>query len=200
MKFIPKIFLFLLIFSLAFWLIRTADHGKLLLLDLQDLGGIPWLYSAICLIFSILAAFTIQKEWENWNHLVESIKGEADAIRELWLFSRHLSNDSKGNILECIKEYLSTIQGEWTIMEKGERSESEENILDALRDEIARLTEGKGRMKLAPLFNDIARNRNRRLYQSTIHIPHILKNTLIFADVFLIEKNPIVWMHTITVI
>jgi hypothetical protein len=197
MKFIPKIFLFLLIFSLAFWLMRTVDHGKLLLIDLQDLGGIPWLYSAICLIFSILAAFTIQKEWENWNHLVESIKGEADAIRELWLFSRHLSNDSKGNILECIKDYLSDIQGEWPIMGKGGRSESEENILDVLRNEIARLTEGKGRMKLVPLFNDIVRNRNRRLYQSAIHIPHILKNTLIFADILLIflslfigVKNP----------
>ena len=202
MKFIPKIFLFLLIFSLAFWLMRTVDHGKLLLIDLQDLGGIPWLYSAICLIFSILAAFTIQKEWENWNHLVESIKGEADAIRELWLFSRHLSNDSKGNILECIKDYLSDIQGEWPIMGKGGRSESEENILDVLRNEIARLTEGKGRMKLVPLFNDIVRNRNRRLYQSVIHIPHILKNTLIFADVLLIflsffigVKNP--WLDYI---
>jgi hypothetical protein len=197
MKFIPKIFLFLLIFSSAFWLMRTADHGKLLLLDLQDLGGIPWLYSAICLIFSILAAFTIQKEWENWNHLVESIKGEADAIRELWLFTRHLSNDLKGNILKCIKDYLSTIQGEWPAMEQGKRSEPEEIILDALRNEIASLTEGKGRMKFTPLFNDIARNRNRRLYQSAIHIPHILKNTLIFADVLLIflslfigVKNP----------
>ncbi len=198
MKFIPKIFLFLLIFSLAFWLIRTVDHGKLLLLDLQDLGGIPWLYSAIYLIFSILAAFTIQREWENWNHLVESIKGEADAIRELWLFPRHLSNDIQGNILKCIKNYLSTNQGEWPIMEQGKRSDPEEIILDALRNEIARLTEGKGRITpLFNLFNDIVRYRNRRLYQSTIHIPHILKNTLIFANVLLIllslfigVKNP----------
>lgn len=195
MKFIPKIILFSIIFSLVFWLMRTIDHGRILLLDLRDLGGIPWLYSAICLIFSILAAFTIQKEWENWNHLVESIKGEADAIRELWLFSRHLSNDIKENILKCIKDYLSTIQGEWPIMKQGKRSEPEEIILDVLRNEIARLTEGKGRM--APLFNDIVRNRNRRLYQSAIHIPHILKNTLIFADVLLIllslfigVKNP----------
>jgi hypothetical protein len=62
MKLLYKIFLFLLIFSLTFWLTRTADQGKLILIDLRDLGGIPWLYSSICLIFSILAAFTIQKE------------------------------------------------------------------------------------------------------------------------------------------
>jgi hypothetical protein len=53
------------------------------LIDLRDLGGIPWLYSAICLIFSILAAFTIQKEWENWNELVTAIKGEVGVVREL---------------------------------------------------------------------------------------------------------------------
>jgi hypothetical protein len=186
LKFIPKIILFLIIFSLVFWLMRTIDHGRILLLDLRDLGGIPWLYSAICLMFSILAAFTIQKEWENWNHLVESIKGEVDALRELWLLSRHLSNDIKENILKCIKDYLYTIQGEWPAMEQWKRRESEEKTLDALRNEIAGLTEETGRMQLVPLFNDLLRNRNRRLYQSVIHIPHILKNTLIFADVLLI--------------
>ncbi len=71
-------------------------------------------------------------------------------------------------------------------MEQGKRSEPEEIILDTLRNKIARLTEEKGRMKFAPLFYDIVKNRNRRLYQSAIHIPHILKNTLIFADVLLI--------------
>lgn len=83
MKPIFKILVFLLIFSLTFWLIRTANYGKLVLIDLRDLGGIPWLYSAICLIFSILAAFTIQKEWENWNELVTAIKGEVGVVREL---------------------------------------------------------------------------------------------------------------------
>lgn len=170
--------------------------------DLRDLGGIPWLYSAICLIFSILAAFTIQKEWENWNHLVESIKGEADALRELQLLSQHLSNDIRENILKCITDYLYTIQGEWPEMEQGKRSESEEKTLDALRNKIVGLTEETGRMQLIPLFNDLLRNRNRRLYQSVIHIPHILKNTLIFADVLLIflslfigVKNP--WLDYI---
>ena len=186
MKFIPKIILFFFIFSLVFWLMRTLDHGRMLLLDLRDLGGIPWLYSAICLIFSILAAFTIQKEWENWNHLVESITGEVDGIRELWLLSQHLSNDVKEKILECVKDYLYTIQGEWPALEQGKRSESEEKILDALRNEIAGLTEEKGRMQLVPIFYDLLRNRNRRFYQSVIHIPHVLKNTLIFADVLLI--------------
>jgi hypothetical protein len=31
---------------------RTIDHGRILLLDLRDLGSIPYLYSAICLIFA----------------------------------------------------------------------------------------------------------------------------------------------------
>lgn len=186
MKSITKIILFSIVFSLAYWLIRSIDHGKILRADLRDLGGIPWLYSAICLIFSILAAFTIQKEWEHWNELVESIKGELDALRELWLWSRYLSKGTEEKVLECIRNYLSLIQEEWTAMEQGKGSEASEKILSLLRSVIVRSTEETGKFSLLPLFNEVIRNRNRRLYQCGNHIPHILKNTLTFAGILFI--------------
>jgi hypothetical protein len=186
MKSITKIILFSIVFSLAYWLIRTIDHGKIIRVDIQDLGGIPWLYSAICLIFSILAAFTIQKEWEHWNELTEDIKGEANALRELWLWSRYYSKDAEEKVTGYLGDYLTLIQEEWSIIEQGKSSEEVEKILDSLRNTLVGLMEKTHRLPLLPLFNDLIRNRNRRIYQSGNHIPYILKNTLIFADVLLI--------------
>lgn len=199
MKPIYKIFLFLSIFSLTFWLIRTADKGKLLLIDLRDLGGIPWLYSAICLIFSILAAFTIQKEWENWNELAAAIRGEIDAIRELCLWSRHLSTEARKDVLDCLEDYLSVILAEWSVMRQGERSEACETICSALCKTITELKGKTVRFQLLHLFNELMQSRNKRFGQSLSHIPHVLKHTLIFADILLIflslfigVKNPFV--------
>jgi hypothetical protein len=197
MKFIPKLFLFLIVFSSTFWFIRTIDHGKIVRVDLLDLGGIPWLYSAISLIFSILAAFTIQKEWEQWNELVEATKEERNALRELWIWSNYLSRDDEQKIVGGIIKYLSVIQQEWPRLEQGESSEEGENILDSLRNTIMGLTEKTHRLPLLSLFNDLIKNRNKRIFQSGSRIPPILKNTLIFADLLVIilslfigVKNP----------
>ena len=197
MKFIPKLFLFFVVFSSAFWLLRTIDHGNILRVDLLDLGGIPWLYSAISLIFSILAAFTIQKEWEQWNELVEATQEERNALRELWIWSNYLSKDNEQKIVEGIIKYLSVILQEWPGLEQGESSEEGENRLDSLRNTIMGLTEKTHRLPLLSLFNDLIKNRNKRILQSGSRIPPILKNTLIFADLLVIilslfigVKNP----------
>ncbi len=197
MKFTLKLILFFFIFSSTFWLIRTFDHGRILKLDLLDLGGIPWLYSAISLIFSILAAFTIQKEWEHWNNLVEATKEERNTLREIWIWSNYLSKDNEQEIVSGIIKYLSFIQQEWPRLGQGESSEEGENRLDSLRNTIMGLTEKTHRLPLISLFNDLVTNRNKRIFQSGSRIPPILKNTLVFADFLMIilslfigVKNP----------
>jgi hypothetical protein len=197
MKFIPKLFLFLIIFSSTFWMFRTIDHGKILKVDLIDLGGIPWLYSAISLVFSILAAFTIQKEWDQWNDLVEATKEERNILRELWIWSNYLSRDNEQKIIAGILKYLSIIVQEWPRLGQGESSEEGETRLDYLRNTIMGLTEKTQRLPLLSLFNDLVKNRNKRIFQSGSRIPPILKNTLIFADFLMIilslligVKNP----------
>jgi hypothetical protein len=205
MKLIFKIFLFLLIFSSAFWLIRTLDHGKIISMDLQDLGGIPWLYSAICIIFSMLAAFTIQQEWENWNELTSAIRGEARTIRELWLWSCHVSPETRGTIVHGLENYLSVILTEWPSIGQTEKSGGGDRILEMLRKTIKGLGEETEKSQLLQLFNELIRNRNKKFDHSLSHIPHILKNTLIFTDILLIVlslfigvKNP--WIdYTFTV-
>ena len=86
MKLIGKFAAFLLAFSLlfAFLRINSKYEQALLMADLEDIGGIPWLYSAVCLIFSILAGFLIQSQWGHWNTLIGAVKGEVSTLHQLW--------------------------------------------------------------------------------------------------------------------
>jgi hypothetical protein len=43
-----------------------------------------------------------------------------------------------------------------------------------------------GKALLLPIFDDIIKSRNKRIFQSRSHIPKILKYILIFADVIMI--------------
>ncbi len=86
-RLIVKILVFGFLFSLTFFLLHAADFTRSLFReDLEDLGGIPWLYSAVCLIFSIVAGFVIQHEWDQWNDLLIAVKGEISTLRSLWLW------------------------------------------------------------------------------------------------------------------
>jgi len=180
-----KLLLFVLFFSSTFWLFRTIDKGKILFVGLSELSGLPWLYSSISLIFSILAAFTIQKEWEHWNELVEAINGEVNALEELLLRCRHVP-DCADNISAHIEQYLSHILQYWPTIKEGIRSEEGDRIVSLLRNDIMGAPTESAKVLLLPLFDDIVRSRNRRIFQSRSHIPKILKYTLVFADAIMI--------------
>jgi hypothetical protein len=107
-----KLFLFVIFFSSIFWIFRTIDRGKILFVNLSELSGLPWLYSSIGLIFSILAAFTIQKEWEHWNELVEAINGEVNGLGELLLRCLHVP-DCADNIVDHTEQYPLHILKYW---------------------------------------------------------------------------------------
>ncbi len=79
MKLIKRLIPFAVIFSLIFYFIRTStfyNEGILV----ANLGGVPWLYGAVSTLFSIIAAFVIQLEWEQWNALVDAVKSEVDGL------------------------------------------------------------------------------------------------------------------------
>lgn len=180
-----KLLLFVVSFSSIFWIFRTIDRGKILFVNLSELSGLPWLYSSIGLIFSILAAFTIQKEWEHWNELVEAINGEVNALEELLLRCRHVP-DCADNIVAHTEQYLSHILEYWPTIKEGIRSEEGDRIISLLRSDIMEAPTESGKVLLLSLFDDIVRSRNKRIFQSRSHIPKILKNTLVFADVIMI--------------
>ena len=201
-----RLLVFILFFSSIFWIFRTIDSGKILFVDLSEVSGLPWLYSSIGLIFSILAAFTIQKEWEHWNELTEAINGEVNALRELLLRCRHVPECSESIIVHTEQYLLHILEG-WPTIKAGIRSEEGERIVSLLRNDIVEISTGPGKVLLLPLLDDIISSRNKRIFQSRSHIPRILKNTLVFADIIMIVlslfvgvKNPLLdYIFTVSI-
>jgi hypothetical protein len=188
MNIFKKIIPFVIAFSALFYFVRTSDYynGTLLI---TDVAGVPWLYSTIGAIFSIIAAFTIQKEWDNWNKIVETVKSEVDSLEELWMWTDHLPAEIAKKSKELITEYLKVLIREWRQKsERGERSETAEKTLYSLRNttlEVAKIDS-----QLAPisfsLFSNLMRHRNDRLHLSVIHTPDVLRHTLIFSTSLLV--------------
>jgi len=176
-----KIIAFIIGFSALFAFMRASEPYVMLSLDL---GGIPWLYSTIGGLFSIIAAFSIQKEWENWNNLVEAEKNEIDSLEELWLWAEHLPINIRKKINELIREYLKVMIREgWQKSERGERSEDLEKILLELRQTIFTIPQSNHHLisNIFSLFSDLLGHRKDRLHFSTRHMPDILRYTLLFS-------------------
>jgi hypothetical protein len=183
MTLLHKVIAFIIGFSGLFYFVRTNElyNTKILL---ADLGGIPWLYSTIGMIFSIIAAFAIQKELENWNNLVEAVKSEIDAIEELWLWAEYLPNDVGKRIKESIEKYLEVVIREgWQKSERGERSEAAEEILLSLRDVLFASMKKDSVISAnsISLLGDLLRQRKNRIHFSARSMPDVLQFILIFA-------------------
>jgi len=188
MNILQKIITFIGGFSSLFYLVRTGDYYSSKIL-LADLGGIPILYSTIGMIFSIIAAFAIQKEWDNWNNLVEAVKDEVDSLEELWIWTGRLPQNVGKKIKPLIVEYLKVVIREgWQKSERGERSEAAEQTLSLLRNVLleAPQYDSQAVPNLFPLFGDLLKHRRDRSHFSARHMPGILRYTLMFATGLLI--------------
>lgn len=204
MNVLQKNIIFIALFSVAFHLIHLSDSYNTKIL-IADLGGIPWLYSCIGVLFSIIAAFAIQKEWDNWNSLVMAVKNELASLEELWLWADHFGTGIKEKTRTAIVAYLEAVILEgWEKSERGERSERTEEIIISLRNALAGLSGTNPELMPASLavFSDLLKHHKDRLHYSARHMPENLRYILIFSAglvVFLSlligVKN--VWLHYI---
>jgi len=200
MKTSIKIILFLLIFTLGFYLLRT--QGQYVYYNVEalvaDLGGLGWLHSTISVIFAILAAFVILSEVERWNSLVEAVKGEVGKLNELWLWSHHLPGNLKADFSNNIKQYLQTlIEEEWQGSENKQKSLKIGNILNSLHDNIYKiLKEAPDLMpEVFSTFSELIEYREKRIHYASFHLPKILKKTLIFSDILLVMLSLLIGVH-----
>ena len=183
MRLIRKTVTFALVFSVVFFVLHTADSTEMIIgADLDDLGGVPWLYSAVCLIFSILAGFIIQHEWDQWNGLVEAVNGEVSTLQHLWLWSQHVP-DLRTSMHEALRQYLTvTIQDEWGSDTQSE-SETAQKSLAMVWETVAALPPSSSLvMPATAIVGDLLRHREHRLHSGQRRMPPILKMTVGFAD------------------
>ena len=70
-------------------------------------------YSADGLIFGLIVAFVIQREWEIWTNLSESVRTEIDAVREMWKWSNYAEASLCEEAHKHLEKYLLLIVLEW---------------------------------------------------------------------------------------
>lgn len=188
-------------FSAIFYWIHISGHYNTRVV-LADLGGLPWLYSSLVTLFSIVAGFIIQKEWDNWNSLVDSVKGEADSLKELWLWSRYLPEEYKEKFNNGIQHYLEEmIRDGLNKGERGERSTAIEKSFETLQDAMFEMSKNYPHLTSTTFsfFTKLIEFRTSRIRHSYHHVPEALSKSLpfgtfliIFLSLFIGIKN--VWL------
>ncbi|MFA5714729.1 MAG: hypothetical protein WC998_03230 [Candidatus Paceibacterota bacterium] len=192
LSFSGKLTFFVISFSVFFYWFHELSgyyNNKILL---ADVGGLPWLYASMGTLFSILAGFIIQKEWENWNNLIDSVKGEVEELRELWLWSQHFPKEIKDSLRNYIIDYLNVmIENGLNIGEKGERSESIEKNISNIRNLIFNISQDHPQLigTTFIIFNKLIDKRNRRISSSSHHVPEAIKNTIFFSTILMISLS-----------
>lgn len=185
---IVKIIGLLIIFSGVFYFFRTSDYYNLKILS-SELSGIPWLYSSIGIIFSIIAAFAMQKNLDRWNNLNAAVKAEVGAVEELWLWSVHFPEEIKIKINKAIQTYLENIiKKGWMKSELGEKSKSVEQSLILFHDVLYDIA--KNYPRLLPtsfyIFSEILKHRAARLHFASHKMPTVLRGMIFFAMMLMI--------------
>ena len=199
MKFKLKILFFIAIFSLIFYALHVSDfYNKKIIL--ADLGGVPWLYASIGTLFSILVGFIIQKEWENWNSLVDAVSGEVNTLREMWLWSRYLPEEIGKVFHDSIKSYLEE-------MSENGLYKSESGVTSKrIEESIAKLNATMfGMFKNQPavatnafaFFTKLIEQRTQRIRFSSHHIPRSIKGIIFFATILMIGLSMFIGVKNI---
>lgn len=188
MNLIKRLIPFLIVFWTVFYFVRTNSLYNTRLL-LQNADGLPYLYSVVGTVFGLLAAFAIQKEWEEWNALSDAVRGEVDGLEKLYLWASNFPEKIRNDIHGDIKRYLSIIVKEgWQYSEKGEKSRELDDAIIRLNTSIYHLFDVAPQLMPTAfaLLSIVFNNRSARLQHSSEHTPPLLRNTLRFAAFLLI--------------
>ena len=199
MALIKKLIPFVIIFGTIFYFVRTSDLYSTRLL-LSNIDGIPYLYAVVGTIFGVLAAFAIQKEWDEWNALTDAVRGEVDGLEKLYLWSSNFPEKIKEKIHTNIKQYLSLMIREgWRYSEAGERDWEVDNAIADLNNSIYYLFDEAPQLMPTSfaLLSTVFNNRSARLQHSAEHMPPLLKNTLRFAAFLLIGLSMFIAIRNI---
>ncbi len=208
-KFFIKISLFFAGFAAIYYFFRTSDFYTVKILA-TDLGGAQWLYSLAGSIYGMMTAFVISKQWESWNGLSDSIKGEVDALDRLHRWANNFPVPVKERVQGRVIKYLNLMISEGLYLsESGIRSQAVEDALNQIEKSIFEMFDTNP--DLVPtsfsIFSDILKARTDRIKYSLHRVPDMLRFTLFFAALILIGlslfisgKNlPVSYMFTASV-
>ncbi|MGC9602199.1 MAG: hypothetical protein ABSE76_00430 [Minisyncoccia bacterium] len=182
---IRRVLFFLVPFSLAFWYIHELFES---VISRSTQNGLAGFYSVDGIIFGLILAFVIQREWETWTKLSESVRTEIDSVREMWKWSNYAEAPLCKEAHKHLESYLQLIIAEWNDGEEHMRSETVDAELDGLRGILVAMSSSVGSLAepLRNAFINLIQARNQRLNFSNEHMPVILKRIVFLTDILLI--------------
>lgn len=199
MHYRTKIALFLVVFITFFLIIRFAGEGFILKLTLNDLGGVPWLFSSIGLIFSILAGFLIQRLWENWEGLQQVVLDEIYTLDRILLSAELASAVHAQNIRDCISDYIQHIATyEWAQMSTSTIDAKAGKIIARIRVEFQNDDVPPEEKNIAlALISKVSRIRQSRLRLMARRMPYIIKHAFLLCTSMVIVLSLFVGVKSI---
>lgn len=194
-----KIWFFIIIYTIFFFSLRTSNYYNYHILT-TNLDSVPWLYSSIGLIFGVISAFIIQREWQHWSDLVDAVKGENSALLEMWVWSGRLPEALKSRMRNAIKNYISIVTKEG--LQKAEEEELSEELQEAVREMYVTASEvGESNQALFSVAFSFLQNimsyREKRIRYSSSHIPKILLNTFRLNTILMVVLCPLIVVQLI---
>lgn len=200
MNYRTKFMLFIVTFIIAFSTLRIFD-ADLYKVAYEDLGGIPWLFSTIGLIFSILSGFLIQHLWDKWERIQKIVLEEIHVLDHIMMFiAPNTALQSKTQ--EIVKKYVhNIIDHEWAPDTKLLESTEATRLLKTLHDEFFATENTSSYLGnkgiLTKLINSLFHTRERRILLATQRMPDIIKNTFILSAVLVISLSLFVGIKSV---
>jgi hypothetical protein len=187
-----RLFIFILGFSILIYAVRFFNILPVASLH-KDIGAIPWLFSAISLIFSIISGFVIQSKWHTWDELIDATHGELSSFRQLHILSHHFPKAVQEKIKLQICNYLSIMIEESKVnRDLNIRSEQVESAIYKLEEVVFDIDYGQ-HPKTGDMAFDLVRKcmdyRERRLQNISHKLPLGVKIFVMGATFFLILSS-----------
>jgi hypothetical protein len=194
---LKRTLIFLVPFSVVFGFIHESFENAI---SRSTQNGLAGFYSADGIIFGLIVAFVIQREWEIWTNLSESVRAEIDAVREMWKWSNYAEASLCKEAHQHLEKYLKLIVFEWNNGKETRRTEGVDVELDGLRNMLVKMSLSMGHLSQQPLssFKNLVSARNKRLNFSKEHMPIILKRIVFFADILLIVLSLFIAVNNIS--
>jgi predicted kinase len=180
-----KILGFIILFTIVFFTIRTFG-----LIPSPAPSAIPWFFSGISLIFSIISGFVIQSKWQTWNELIDATHGEVASLKQLHMLANHFPTTIQHLIRSHIQRYLALLIDESYAAKKTfARSEEVERAIYHLEETVLDI-DYKEHPNIGSLAFDLVRKcleyREKRLQNISHKLPRGVKLFVINATIAVI--------------
>jgi len=183
--------LFTVVITIIFFVIRNNFFIYYKGIE-KSIPSLASMYSVIGAIYSLITAFVINNQWNNWNNLISGCNQETNGFRQINIFLNHFPKQSAKIIKEKIINYLTLLINEyWNYGEIKTRTEEVEESLIDFEDLIYEVSDQVPKLSFVLLntINDINKGREKRLHYSSRYLPFMMKTFIAYMTLTMITLS-----------